>query len=219
MTTHKFVVSLAGYACVLVLVAATGCSTATTTGSGPNSGEGTVGGNNSGRGPNSGGGMNGGNSPGRGPNSGGGMMGGNTPGSGPGGGITGNGSSGTGNYASDGERIYLTGVGVDGRDIPRNAPAVSQGSRMMGGGGCGSCHAADGRGGTIRMMMGPAIETPDITYDALIKEGFTDATIKDAIVKGVDEAGKPLEEAMPRWQMSGADLDATIAYLKVVGAR
>ena len=35
---------------------------------------------------------------------------------------------------------------------------------MMGGGGCGSCHGADGRGGTIRMMTGAGIEAPDITY-------------------------------------------------------
>jgi hypothetical protein len=55
------------------------------------------------------------------------------------------------------------------------------------------------------------IKAPDITYGALIKAGFTDATIRDAIRKGLDEAGKPLKDAMPRWQMNDADLSATIA--------
>ena len=90
---------------------------------------------------------------------------------------------------------------------------------MMGGGGCASCHGADGKGGTIRMMVGPAIKAPDVTYDALIKAGFADATIRKAIVDGLDESGKPLNQAMPRWRMSSTDLDATIAYLKELSSR
>ena len=111
----------------------------------------------------------------------------------PGGGMMGGSGTGTNSYSSVGERIYLTGVGADGQRISRTAPAVSQGSLMMGGGGCGSCHGADGRGGTIKMMTGTAIEAPDITYDALVEEGFTDATIGQAIRDGLDESGKPLK--------------------------
>lgn len=122
-------------------------------------------------------------------------------------------------YSSVGQRIYLRGVGSDGRDITRTAPRVSQGALMMGGGGCGSCHGANGHGGTIRMMTGTAIKTPNITYGSLIKNGFTDATIRKAIRDGLDEKGKPLDVAMPRWQMSDADLGATIAYLKPLGSR
>ena len=136
----------------------------------------------------------------------------------PGGGMMGGGGSGTSGYSSVGERIYLTGVGADGQEISRTAPAVSQGSLMMGGGGCGPCHSADGRGGTISMMTGTAIEAPDITYDALVEEGFTDATIGRAIRDGLDESGQPLEDAMPRWQMSDADVGGLIAYLKQLSA-
>lgn len=162
--------------------------------------------------------------PGGNTNNGGGMMGGNAPNSGAGGGgsssgMMGRSASGATSYSSDGQRIFLTGVGTDGQDIPRTAPRVSQGALMMGGGGCASCHAADGRGGTIRMMTGTAIKAPDITYSALINAGFKDATIRSAIRDGLDEAGKPLKDAMPRWQMSEADLNATIAYLKVLGAQ
>jgi mono/diheme cytochrome c family protein len=133
-------------------------------------------------------------------------------------GMMGRSGSGSGNYASVGEQIYLTGVGSDGQTVSHTAPRVSQGALMMGGGGCGSCHAADGKGGTIKMMMGTAIKAPDITYGALLKTGFTDATIRRAITKGLDESGKSLNVAMPRWQMSTTDLDATIAYLKQLGA-
>ena len=72
---------------------------------------------------------------------------------------------------------------------------------MIGGGGCAPCHGADGRAGTLRTMSAAAIQAPDVTYDALVK------------------SGKPLEAAMPRWQMSPADLGATIAYLKQLAAR
>lgn len=135
------------------------------------------------------------------------------------GGSTMGGGRGTGSYSSVGERIFLTGIGGSGQEISHTAPRVSQGALMMGGGGCGSCHAADGKGGTISMMMGPTIKAPDITYDALITAGFTDATIRRAIVSGLDESGASLNAAMPRWRMNATDLDATIAYLKELSAK
>jgi cytochrome c oxidase subunit II len=150
---------------------------------------------------------------------GGGMMNGGGPSSNPGGGMMNNGGSGASDSSSVGERIYLTGVGADGQDISRSAARVSQGALMMGGGGCGSCHGADGRGGTIKMMAGTAIKAPDVAYGALIGAGFTEATIRQAIRDGLDESGKRLDDAMPRWQMSDPNLDATIAYLKQLGAR
>ena len=90
---------------------------------------------------------------------------------------------------------------------------------MMGGGGCASCHGIDGRGATIRMMAGTAVKAPDITYDALVEEGFTDAAIATAIRNRVDDKGERMDAAMPRWQMSATDVAATIAYLKVLSAR
>lgn len=124
-----------------------------------------------------------------------------------------------GPFSSTGERIWLTGTGASGRQIARTAPRTSNGALMMGGGGCASCHGRDGRGGTIQMMMGPAIKAPDVTYGALAKEGFTPETISRAITEGLDESGEPLDEAMPRWQMSADDLEATIAYLKSLDSK
>lgn len=151
--------------------------------------------------------------------------------SGPGGNQTGSGSSnnqgggmmggnsGSTSFSSAGERIFLTGVGSDDQDIARTTSQISPGSMMMSGGGCGSCHGANGRGGTVRMMVGTAVKVPDITYGALTTAGFTDATIGRAIRDGVDESGKALDPPMPRWQMSDADLSATIAYLKVLDTK
>jgi len=126
-----------------------------------------------------------------------------------GGGMMGGGSNTTA-HTSVNERIFLAGVGTDGHRIPHSAPHVFRGSLMMGGGGCASCHSADGQGGTIRMMARPTIEAPRITSDALIAEGFTAATPRRAIRDGLDEAGQPLDTAMPRWRMSVRDLHATI---------
>lgn len=135
------------------------------------------------------------------------------------GGKMGGSSGAAGTYSSVGQRIYLTGVGSNGQNIPHTSTRVAQGSLMMGGGGCGSCHAANGRGGTISMMTGEAIKVPDVTYGALIKSGLTDANIRTAIHDGLDETGKRLQSSMPRWQMTDPDLDATIAYLKELGAK
>jgi cytochrome c oxidase subunit II len=149
----------------------------------------------------------------------GGMMGTTGSNASPGGGMMGGVGSGGNAYSSVGERIYLTGVGASGQKISRNAPAVSQGSLMMRGGGCGSCHGADGRGGTIKMMTGTAVRAPNITYAALIRDGYTDVTIGRAIRHGLDQSGQPLQAAMPRWQMNAADVGAVIAYLKQLAAQ
>jgi cytochrome c oxidase subunit 2 len=155
---------------------------------------------------------------------GGGMMGGGTPSPANGGSAGGSGSgmmgggSGSSSYSSPGQRIFLTGVGSDGQAIAHTASRVAQSSLMMGGGGCASCHGAHGTGGTLKTMSGAAVKAPDVTYDALVQGGFTDATIRRAILSGLDESGQPLDAAMPRWQMTPVDLGATIAYLKVLAA-
>ena len=96
----------------------------------------------------------------------------------------------------------------------------------MGPVGCVACHGATGRGG-VPVMMGAAVPE-DIRYEALTKGApeagkaamedppYTDATIKQAITQGVDSAEKPLDWAMPRWQMSDQDVNDVIAYLKTL---
>ncbi|MBI3016024.1 MAG: cytochrome c [Candidatus Tectomicrobia bacterium] len=126
-------------------------------------------------------------------------------------------------YASNGERIYYTGVSE------RTGPLPARGGPMwigMRGGGCVACHGVEGRGG-VPVMMGGAIPS-DIRYEALTKEEhredektrehppYTDPLIKRAITEGIDPAGNPLDWTMPRWQMSPDDAEDLVAFLKTL---
>jgi len=55
---------------------------------------------------------------------------------------------------------------------------------------------------------------PDITYDALVDDGYTDAKIAQAVRDARDEDGEDLNPLMPRWDMDDTDMDGLIAYLK-----
>ncbi|HSB71774.1 MAG TPA: c-type cytochrome [Candidatus Methylomirabilis sp.] len=126
-------------------------------------------------------------------------------------------------FASNGERIYYTGISAGTGPIP------TVGGPMWiahGGAGCVACHGVHGQGG-IPVMMGSAIPE-DIRYAVLTgkqhAEGdekmdhppYTDPLIKRAITQGVDPAGMPLDWTMPRWQMSDADFSDLLAYLKTL---
>lgn len=123
-----------------------------------------------------------------------------------------------GSYDSDGERIYYTGVGTDGDEIPRTG-----GFGMMAGGGCVNCHGQDGRGGAFGGMMGGRLNVPDIRYSTLsepheedgeLQDGWGDEDIARAVRDGEEPSGEELSTYMPRWDMSDEDLQALIGYLK-----
>ncbi len=126
-------------------------------------------------------------------------------------------------FKSPGERIYYTGIGVNGYPIPFYGGPMWL---RMHGGGCVSCHGVHGRGG-VPVMMGTAIPT-DIRYKALtgrekhVHEGkeeehhYTDELIERAITQGLEPDGEPLDWTMPRWRMTEADLNAVIEYLKTL---
>lgn len=125
-----------------------------------------------------------------------------------------------GGFASNGERIFYTGVGHAGA-IPR------AGGQMMAA-ACVNCHGADGRGGRIAMMMGFVIDVPDIRYTTLTSPseatsgtvpGWTETQIADAIRNGVEPGGKRLDPFMPRWDMDATDMKDTIDYLKELSKR
>ncbi|MDF1532578.1 MAG: cytochrome c [Methanosarcinales archaeon] len=122
-------------------------------------------------------------------------------------------------FQSNGERIYYTGY----NDLEERIPTTRGPMWLyMHGGGCVDCHGVNGRGG-VPVMMGVEIP-PDITYDALTGEHgeeeehppYTNESIKTAIKDGLDPAGEPLDPTMPRWQMSDADLDDMVEYLKTL---
>ena len=96
---------------------------------------------------------------------------------------------------------------------------------------CVNCHGPGGKGGRVNMMMW-SLDVPDITWDNLTEaeehdeeeaagehEGhppYTDETLRAAITRGVDPAGEPLDEAMPHWRMSDADLDDLVGFIKTL---
>jgi cytochrome c oxidase subunit 2 len=129
-------------------------------------------------------------------------------------------SRGQGSFGSLGERIYLTGTDENGRPIPRSGGI----GMMSSGGGCADCHGRDGKGRTIRMMMGQ-FETPDIRWSTLTaprdpqgqpQTPFNEASFAHAVRDGVDPEGQRLKSPMPLWQLTDADVGAVVRYLRTL---
>ncbi len=122
-------------------------------------------------------------------------------------------------FASNGERIYFTGTSSTSNQVI----SVSGGHHhmRMHGGGCVTCHGENREGGAI---MWPWFwETaPALTRDSLLgdhqDDGHTHAvydveSLKLAITDGINPAGEPLNDLMPRWQMAEQDLQDLVEFL------
>ncbi|MBI4488430.1 MAG: c-type cytochrome [Deltaproteobacteria bacterium] len=122
---------------------------------------------------------------------------------------------------SRGKIIYTRGRSPSGNEL--SFWLVGGGQRLPAGGvTCATCHGEDGQGG----REGNLIVTPDITYEALTKPGhvtlpsgrkrvpYTDVLLARAITQGLDSSGQKLNLLMPRWNLTGSDLQDLIAYLK-----
>ncbi|NPE29973.1 cytochrome c [Methanococcoides sp. SA1] len=125
-------------------------------------------------------------------------------------------------FESNGQMIYYTGYNENEEQIP-----VNSGPHWLyvHGGSCVSCHGVSGRGG-VPIMMGTVVPS-DITYETLTAEEgqvdeheehppYTDETIKIAIREGKDPSGEDLDTTMPKWDMSDADIEDLIDYLKTL---
>ncbi len=115
-----------------------------------------------------------------------------------------------------GERIFQTGTDENGNLIPRSGVTGMMGSAAA----CANCHGADARGQTIQMMMSQ-VEVPDIRWSTLIApptdpgdKAFDPDSFFLAVTQGLDPNGSSLEAPMPRWQLTRAQSDALIDYLK-----
>ena len=136
-----------------------------------------------------------------------------------------------GNYRTNGERIYYSGTSAN------NRISYTGGSfgGMMGGGmmrgrlACADCHGNDARGGGHFMGM-TVMDAPDIRWSTLAGEDhgepgdheegamehppYDEETFKQAVTRGLDPGGEPLDSAMPRWRMSDQDINDLIEFLK-----
>ena len=118
--------------------------------------------------------------------------------------------------AALGERIFQTGTGANGRGIARSGVTGMMESVIA----CASCHGSDARGRTLTMMMGQ-IDVPDIRWSTLTApptdpgdKAFDPDSFFLAVTQGVDPTGATLKLLMPRWQLTRAESDAVIEYLK-----
>ena len=127
-------------------------------------------------------------------------------------------------FASNGERIYFTGINASGKPIGSSGgTGMMSRHRQMHGGGCATCHGADREG--KRLWPQFWIEAPALTAEALFGDGhagdghgdhgsYDNDSLRRAITDGLDPAGEKLDSSMPRWSMSRSDLDDLIAYLQ-----
>lgn len=132
-----------------------------------------------------------------------------------------------GGYESNGERIYFSATSDRGTRV-RSSGGPSFGGMMMGRLACASCHGSDGAGGQHWMHMQP-MDAPDIRWSVLASaehgghgehgEGeapYDEASFKLAVREGLTSGGEPLSREMPRWEMSDADLEDLIDFLKTL---
>lgn len=91
---------------------------------------------------------------------------------------------------------------------------------------CANCHGPDGLGRPEGGVRPPNITWSELTraYGHTHDNGrshpkFDEAALKRAITAGVDPAGNALDGTMPRFDISGRDLDALVAYLKKLEQR
>lgn len=130
-------------------------------------------------------------------------------------------------FASNGERIYFTGVSISGKPISARGGDAAMGMhRQMHGSGCATCHGVEREG--RRLMPRFWIKAPALTADALFGDddhkqdssghgdhgNYNAVSLRRAIIEGVDPAGELLDQAMPRWSMNESDLNDLIAYLE-----
>lgn len=120
----------------------------------------------------------------------------------------------------NGESIYIEGMTLGGKIIPTDGGPHWL---SMHGGGCSSCHGADGRGGFTPMMCTKS--TPVITLEALLsgthdhggkKEKhtpYTLETIRRALESSVNPDGKPFVPCMPRWYLTDNEFRDLISHM------
>ena len=115
-----------------------------------------------------------------------------------------------------GKQIYLQGTSPSGEDIVATLgeAALAMPGNLM---ACANCHGVYGRGkaeGNVRPSNLSWQSLSTATSTNRIHPGYNERSLEVAITQGKDPAGNKLLNAMPRFQISKADLDDLIAYLK-----
>lgn len=136
-------------------------------------------------------------------------------------------------FSSNGEKIYFTGLNEEGDRMSYTGGPDFSGMMMNPPLTCASCHGPTGEGGRHVMHM-EVMDAPAVRLSALqgeedheqgedSEEGghgdddHGDYDLEDfrrAVIEGKHPDGDPLDENMPRWQISEDDLRDLFDYLK-----
>ena len=110
-----------------------------------------------------------------------------------------------------GKIIFTTGNGSAGTHIEFEKGGTQFKAKP---GGCVGCHGADAKGKKVGNLT-----VPDIRASTLLEAHggkpakYTSATLKKAVTQGIDEEGKPLKDAMPRWKMTDDEFGALAEFV------
>jgi len=114
----------------------------------------------------------------------------------------------------NGQDLFLTGRDASGVTLTNNSYEM-MGHQVA----CADCHGSQGHGGTVTIMM-TRYDVPNITWPELTGATYTPPytaeTVKQAITKGLDQAGEKLKAPMPQWSMSTQDLDDLVGYIQTL---
>ena len=128
------------------------------------------------------------------------------------------GCGGNGAPQSNGESIYRTGKDSIGTVIEADVDRESLSDRSMIL-SCEGCHGAERKGAKSLIPDFGPYTAPDISRRALLSDrlpmrpGYDATSLRRAITEGKYPSGKSLHYPMPRWNMSGKNLDDLITYL------
>ena len=120
--------------------------------------------------------------------------------------------------------LALAACGGSDSSTPDNSAVVAKGEALVESNGCAGCHtsstASDGvLSGQDSSVTKSSISGPNLTPDKDTGIGsWTDAQIVAAIRTGVDDEGKTLCSAMPKFEFSDDETAAVVAYLKSIPA-
>lgn len=101
-------------------------------------------------------------------------------------------------------------------------PTVAKGEKLVKDNACAACHSSSN---ADEVLSGEDTPYTGKQYGANLtpdKEtgigSWTDANITNAILKGVDDEGKMLCDAMPRFMLSDAEVASMVLYLRGIPA-
>ena len=121
-----------------------------------------------------------------------------------------------GSAVERGAWIFNTGTDPNGQPIPFSGGMMMEAS-------CAGCHGTNGHGLHTPMFTSPNITYRNLTDSAGMIEPdgrhgmtYTDELILRAVTQGIDAEGKPLDSFMPHWQLTNAEWNALLAYLKAM---